>query len=231
MPLRDRPGPRGLRCVRDADASCSPSPRGSATVPRAAGCRSRTAHGRRPGRRGPCRGPGRRVPRPGPYADPHLPRSPGAPAPAQLSVAPHRQVPAPRHSQPASCPPPCIVRVQSRTAVASISTKRWGTDRAATPSSVAGGVEVTPSLAEARAGCPPAARGILSGGPVDDVDGRFGDVVEGGADSGERGGDVDVALLDLAGEVALGDRAAVGVPRTPARRQTSRVPVATDTCR
>src|SRR5581483_3515902 len=48
--------------------------------------------------------------------------------------------------------------------------------------------------------------------PVDHVYGQFGDVVKGAANLGECGSDVEEALLNLSGEVALADQRSVGVP-------------------
>jgi hypothetical protein len=61
--------------------------------------------------------------------------------------------------------------------------------------------------------------GHLVGGPVDDVDGQFRHVVEGAADLSEGSADVEVALLDLRGEVALADRDAIGIRIEAARRR------------
>ncbi|SUO93010.1 Uncharacterised protein [Streptomyces griseus] len=100
---------------------------------------------------------------------------------------------------------------QSRTAVASTSTRCSGASSAATPMSVPGAAGVPPSRAAARATPVEELRHLL-GRPVDDVHGQFRDVGEGAAGGGQSGVDVEVAAFDLGGEIAHADRGAVRVP-------------------
>jgi hypothetical protein len=67
--------------------------------------------------------------------------------------------------------------------------------------------------------------------PVDDVDRELRDVSEGAADPGQGGGDVEIALLDLGGEVPVAHGPAVGVAGDLPRQEASFDPVATDSCR
>lgn len=101
--------------------------------------------------------------------------------------------------------------------------------RAATPRSVAGGTGVVPSFAVARD--PVHEGGHLVGRPVDDMDVELRHVVERGAGLGQRGADVEVAPLDLGGQVAHADGDLSASHETCPAMKTSFEPVAIDTCR
>ena len=100
---------------------------------------------------------------------------------------------------------------QGRTAIASTSTSRSGSPRPATLISVTGLIRSAPSRADAPATPAPRA-GELVRGPVHEVEGHLGDVVERAADGVEGCPHVHVRLLDLRGEVAGTDGGAVGGP-------------------
>ena len=98
--------------------------------------------------------------------------------------------------------------------MASISTRRSGSARAATPIMVMGLVGSMSWAAATRQGALDERAQLLLG-EVDHVDGHLGHVGVGGPGAGEGGEQVGVGLLDLAGQVAGRDVATRRPPGPP----------------